>query len=418
MDGHSWMLYISIVVLLAFSAFFSASETSLSSLNKIRLRKRAQDGDLAAKTAIRLTERYGKTLNTILVGNTILNIILSTVTALVFTALLPVYGALVSTIVTTVLVLCCTEILPKSYASAHADRLALLIARPLHFLDKLLTPVTFLFGKLQRAFARRVAPREKYPTMTEEELHYIIGAIEQEGVLEEEESNLVQSALDFDETSLREIITPRVDIEGLDADASQEEIRQALTDIRFSRLPVYEGSVDNIIGVLFVHDAVSRLLRGEPVNLRALCEEPYFVHKGMKLSSLMRAFQSRRTRMAVVLDEYGGTLGLVTLLDMMEELVGDLANDADEEETLRELGEGRWEVTGGYAPDDLFETLGITPDTQDSDYSTVSGWAMSRLGHIPNAGEGFEDAGYAFTVAEMEQQRIGRLLVEKTERRV
>lgn len=408
MDSHSWMLYISIVVLLLLSAFFSASETALSSLNKIRLKKRAQDGDPRAATALALTEQYHKTLNTILVANNLVNIATSTIMALIFTSLFHTYGPLISTIVTTILVLIAGEILPKSYANAHSDELALRIARPLRAVSAVLTPVTFLFGKLQHVFHEHTSPEEKAPSITEEELLYFIESIEEEGVLEEEESNLVQSALEFDETSLGEIITPRVNLVALDVDSSQEEIREVLIDARHSRLPVYEGSMDNIIGVIFVRGAIGRMLQGEELSLREIADKPYFVPKGMKLSALMAVFRSKQARIAIVLDEYGGTLGIVTLRDLVEELVGDI-QDEEEEKSLLSWEEDRVVVDGSYDLEDLWEELALPEQEDQDDYSTVSGWAISLFGRIPEDGEELRGEDFLLTVLEMDGNRIKRL---------
>ena len=406
MESHSWVLYISIVVLLGLSAFFGASETSLSTINKIRLKKSAQDGNARARVALELTEQYDKALTTILVGNNLVCVAASTIGTLLFTSLFGVSGAIVSTVVFTILFLV-VEVFPKSFANANSDTVALHIAKPLRAASFILAPLCFVFRKLQKALYGRGGQDEKAPSITEEELLYFIESIEEEGVIDEQESNLVQSALEFDETTLREVITPRVNLEALDVESTQQELTDFLLSAKHSRAPVYETSVDNIIGILFVPDAMRLLMAGKDVNLRGILEEPCFVHKGMKLSDLLSVFQSKKAHMAVVLDEYGGTLGIVTPIDLLEELVGDIYNDAPESLTMRE--DGSYEIDGGCDLWDMFDALGVDHSDIESDYSTVNGWAMSLIGFIPGAGESFSFKGYDFTVLETNGTRISRL---------
>ena len=407
MESHSWMLYISIVVLLALSAFFSASETSLSTINKIRLKKSAQDGNARARVALELTEQYDKVLTTILVGNNLVCVAASTIGTLIFTSLFGVSGgAIASTALITVLFLT-VEVLPKSFANANSDKVALRIARPLRTVSFILAPLCIVFGKMQKTLNASEDSEKKAPSITEEELLYFIESIEEEGVLEEQESNLVQSALEFDETTLREIITPRVSLEALDVESTRQEIADFLLTAKHSRAPVFETSVDNIIGTLFIPDAMRLLMAGKEVNLREMLTQPCFVHKGMKLSDLLSVFQSKKAHMAIVLDEYGGTVGIVTPIDLLEELVGDIYNDAPESLMRRE--DGSFEIDGGFDLWDMFEALGVDESDIHSDYSTVNGWAMSLIGFIPEAGESFSFRGYDFTVLETDGNRISRL---------
>jgi CBS domain containing-hemolysin-like protein len=401
------------VVLLLLSAFFSASETALSAHNRIRLKKKAEDGDRRAKTALKLTESFDKTATAIMVGNNLANIAASAIATVICTGLFARYGAGIAVAVTTALVLAFGEILPKSFAAANADRLALFLAGPLRLACAVLTPFSAVFGRLRGAFRGAGGAGEKAPTITEEELLYFIETIEEEGVLEEQESDLVQSALEFDETTLREIITPRVNIDALDISSTQEEIAGFLLNTSHSRIPVFESSVDNITGVLFVRDAMKYLARGEDVPLRELLEEARCVHKGMKLSALLTVFKSEQVRMVIVLDEYGGTFGIVTLVDLLEELVGDLYREEEPEELIR-LEDGVCEVTGGYPLWDMFEELDPGLEKPGSDYATASGWAMNLLGQIPGVGESFEAGGYRFTALSVEGHKIARLRIERS----
>jgi CBS domain containing-hemolysin-like protein len=253
---------------------------------------------------------------------------------------------------------------------------------------------------------------EREPSMTEEELIYMVDAME-ESVLDEQERELVQSAMEFDETSLYEILTPRVDITALDIEAGLDEIKKAFVEQGYSRIPIFEGTVDNIIGVLYTRDFLLALIEGREINLREMLKEALFVHKGMKLSHLLASFKSRQLNLAVVVDEYGGTLGIVTMEDVLEELVGDIWDEDDEiKQDIIETGEGSHEAAGDCDLQELFEKLELTEDEEASGFNTVGGWALSKLGHIPEAGEAFTEEGYLFTVLEMDGRRLKKLAIE------
>jgi len=396
-------MYIFIVAALAVSAFLAAAETALSNHNKIRMKKKAQEGDPRAKTVIHLIEHYDKTLSTLFVADNLLAVGASSMGAMVFTYLFGASGVLVNTITFTFLFLI-VEIFPKTLADARSDETALGVAGPMRALCVILTPLSIIFMVLQTKM-RKWAAKEDIPSITGEELLHLIETIEEEGVLDEQESNLLQTALELDETSLWEIITPRVNLEALDADSTREEIAEFLQNAQHSRVPVYEESVDNIIGILFVQKAMSLLIAEKEVNLRDIIETPYYVHEGMKLSGLISVFQSKEVHMAVVLDEYGGTAGIATPVDILEELVG-----KPEELTPKE--DGSFEISGDYYMWDMFDELSIDEKDIESDYSTVNGWAMSHIGFIPEAGESFVFGNYRFTVLEMDGNKIARLRAE------
>jgi len=400
------------VVLLALSAFFSSSETALTTLNKIRMKTRADKGHGGARTALALSKNYDKTITTILVGNNVVNITVSTLGALLFTKLLGPSGAVVSTVVMSILVLLLGEILPKSYAMSHGDAVAVRLSRPLKAVSVLLMPITAVFTKASRIFRPPGAADKGAPTMTEEELHTFIDHIEEQGVLEEQESELVQSALEFDEISIREILTPRVEMVALDVECTGEELRETLLTERFARLPVYEHNIDNIIGIVYSRDLLQSLLRGETVDLRASLGAAYFAHKSMKLSQLLQNLKTHKANLAVVTDDYGGTLGIVTMRDVLQELVGELWEEGMENKPdLLQIAQDRWEVNGGLDLEALFEGLSLEEQEDDGDFCTVNGWAMDRLQHIPEPGEEFTYEGYVFRVGEMDGRRIHKLIV-------
>ena len=263
--------------------------------------------------------------------------------------------------------------------------------------------------------ARFTGSGDNSPSVTEQELKVIIETIEGEGVLEEQESDLVQSALEFDEIDAQEVITPRVDMIAVDIDDPIEETIKTVMESRYTRIPVYQGSTDNIIGILQARDLLESIIRGGEIDLRRLLSDPLFVHKTKKISTLLSDFKRNKVHIAVVTDDYGGTMGIVTMEDLLEELVGDIWDEDEEEvQELVQVGENRYEVTGDMNVYEMFEQLGVDDRSFDSDYNTISGWAMEMLEHIPEVGESFTYKNLTITVLEQENQRIIKLLVEVT----
>ena len=400
-------MYIIIAVMLLFSAFCSASEAALSSVNKIRLKKQAGEGSKRAKAVLGLIDNYEKNLTIIIVGNNLASVGASTIGTLILADLFsPAVAAGSSTFIFTFLYLL-VEILPKTFARRNSEKVAFKIPGVLKVSGVILYPLVVFFRLLQSLQKQK----DSQPSITEGELLHFIESIEEEGVLEEEESKLVKSALEFDETTIREVITPRVDLEALDADSTREEIEEFLSQANHSRAPVYETSVDNIIGVFNLRDAMRKMLNGQDVSIREIMEEPHFVHKGMKVSALVSIFKTQKVRMAVVLDEYGGTVGIVTPTDLLEDLVGDLYSERSK--TLIPCEDGSTQIDGGYYLWDMFDKLGIDTTDIESDYSTVNGWAMSIIGFIPEGGESFEFRGYHFSVTGMDGNKISTMRAQK-----
>jgi len=407
-------MLIVIAALIGCSAFFSVSETSISTFNKIRMRKKAEDGDKNAKKVLRIWDNFDKTLSSILIGNTIVNITASTMAAALLTSLLgAATGAVVATVAMTLLVLLFGEILPKSYSKDNAEKAALKVAGPLNAINFALTPLSAVFLKITAAVRNR-SGKDNGPSITEEELIYMMDTIEEEGVLEEQERDLVQSALEFDEIPIRDILTPRVNITAIDIDSKPEEIKKTIVETGYSRIPVYQSTIDKIVGVLYTRDYLLAMVNGESIRLRGMLGEPLFVHKGMKLSHLLASFKAKKLNLAVVVDEYGGTLGIVTMEDILEELVGEIWDEDDEIPLgFIETGEGSFEAEGDFDLWDMLEKLGIDEESVDSDYSTVGGWALHMLGHIPLANEEFTFSNHSFTVLSMDGHRLKKLGIKK-----
>ena len=408
-----WFSYILLVILIALSAFFSASETAYTTVNKIRLQNYVDAGSKKAKTALCIAENYDRTLTTILIGNNIVNIGASSIATLLFVKLFGPSGAAISTAVMTILILIFGEVLPKSFAKESSEKFALAFSRPLRILMTLFWPVVFLFIQLKKV-AKHISPikEEETPTVTEQELKFIVESIEDEGVLEKQESELVQHALEFDEKTVQEVLTPRVDMTTLDIeDDLQTNIGLVLTE-RFSRIPVCRGTSDRIIGILHTKDLLEALVRGDAIDLASMVQPAFFVYKTKKLSSLLADFKRNKTHVAIVTDDYGGTVGMVTMEDLLEELVGDIWDE--DEEIIRDfvrIDSQHFLISGDLTIRELFDHLDLPFSNLESNHTSCGGWALEALGHIPQAGEAFRFKNMTLTIQEMDDQRVKKLSV-------
>lgn len=414
MDSIDLSTVIFSVVLLLCSAFFSSAETAFSSVNMLRLRSMAEDGSRSAKTAMKLLTDFDKMLCTILIGNNVVNIALSSLSTVIATTAFGDSGVAIATGVATFLVLTFGEIIPKSLAKENSEKIVLLTAAPLNFLMIILTPLCWFFIKLRSLLTKNVES-EKQPTITEQELLYMLDTIEEEGVLEEQEKDLVQSALEFDETTVQEIVTPRVNMIALDIDDPPEEILKIVQSERFSRIPIYKDGIDNIIGWVQARDILDAVIAGKEIRLRKLMTDIMYIHRTMKISKLLGEFQRKKQHIAVVIDDYGGTLGIVTMEDVLEELVGEIWDEDDEIITeFIQQEDGSYIVSGDMNIREFFESIDYEPKDFDSSYITMNGWALECLEHIPAIGETFKSGILTVAVEEMEEQRVTKLRVVKT----
>lgn len=414
MDVHLWM-FIVLGVLIALSAFFSASETAFSSMNEIRMKNYAKDGNKKAKTALKIAQSYDKALSTILIGNNIVNIASASLGTVIATIFFGANGAWISTIVMTILVLIFGEILPKSFAKENAESFALKVAGVLHFLMKLFSPLVWFFISLRKLVAGK--KEKEQPSVTEEELKVIMQEIQDEGVLEEQESELAQSALEFDEIDVDEIFTPRVDVTAVDVDMEPEEVKNLFFTCKFSRMPVYEGQIDNVIGILHEREFLSKLLSGEPIDLRTLAREAMFIPQSLKISLALAELQKKKQQMAIVVDDYGGTAGVITVEDILEELVGEIWDEDEEiEEDVVLVAEHVYEVNAQANIYDVFDQVGVVYKEKElsGGSNTVGGWILDTLQDIPEENETFSFHNVTVTVKEMEDQRIQTVRMEVT----
>ena len=377
---------IAIVILIAFSAYFSASETAFTSINRIRIKNLANDGNKRARMVQELSERYDDLLSTILVGNNIVNIATSAIATVLFMEMYPVYGATISTIAVTIVVLIFGEISPKSLAKENPEKFAMTSAPFLKFLLILLTPVNWLFKCWKKLLALIFHTDEVKP-ITEDELLTIVEEAETEGGIDEEQSELIQNAIEFNELEAWDVLTPRVDIKAAEIDDSQQEIEELFLSTGFSRLPIYEDDLDSIVGVLNQKD-FHNFIKGTDTPVSEYVKPVIFVAGSMKISQLLKRLQMGKTHIAIIVDEYGGTSGLVTMEDIIEELVGEIydEHDAVALQDIVQQQDGSYRVLCGTNLDKMFDFFDVK---EEIDATTVNGWVVLQLDNLPKVGDTF-----------------------------
>ena len=409
-------LIITLIILFILSAFFSSAETAFSSVNKIRLRNYEGEGRKGSKKALFIVENFDKALSTILVGNNIVNIAAASISTKVATDLFgDGKGILISTIVVTILVLVFGEILPKSLAKENAETYSLFIAGILFMLMKVLAPITFLFVKLKQVVTSAFKGND-IPSVTEEELKTMVNISQEEGVIDFNERELVTRSLEFDDITVGEVLKPRIDIVAVEVSQSIEKVRDVFLEERYSRIPVYEENIDNIIGILSEREFLSHLVRFGDVDIKAILREPLFVVESMKIATLLPELQKNKVHMAIVIDEFGGTSGLITLEDILEEIVGEIWDEHDEKiKNFTKINEYKYEFNADYPLEDFFKELGMDFNKVTSSSHTIGGWIYEELEHIPTVGEIVEYDNLLVTVKNVEGRRIRKVTVEITE---
>ena len=398
-------LWVALVILVGFSAFFSASETAFSSLNQIRLKSRAEDGDSSAARVLAMAEQYDKLLSTILIGNNIVNIAAASIGTILFTQMLGAErGATVSTIVLTIIVLIFGEVTPKSLAKEMPEKVATAVSPFLVLLIALMTPLTWLFTQWKKLLGRFVHSGEA-DTITEGELMTMVSEAENDGELTDRESELIRSAIEFDDVEVEEILTPRVDVVAVEDDIPLEELAQTFAESGYSRLPVYHGTIDNIIGVVHEKDFyIARLKKATKID--DLVVPTLYTTGSTQISQLLRTLREQHHHLAVVVDEYGGTEGIITLEDILEELVGEIWDEHDEvTEDFRKQSDGSWLVSGTASVDDLYEELDL-PEEEDIDSNTVNGLVQEKTCHLPKVGDRFTLGEYDGVVTRTAKRRV------------
>ncbi len=401
---------IIMVICLISSAYFSATETAFSCANKTRLRALAEKGNKKASLAVNLADKYDRLISTILIGNNIVNILLASMATLFFVEELQMSnGAAISTAVVTVAVLIFGEITPKSIANDFPEKFAMFSAPFIRLLIWLLMPLNFIFSLWKKLIGLLVKV-EQEDNMAQEELLMMVEEAEQEGDIDTDEGDLLRNAIEFSDLKAEDILTHRVDLEALPIDSAKKEIAQKFTETRFSRIPIYEDNIDNIVGVIHQKD----FYVGTGVTTAAIKDiisPVLFVHQSENIDDLLKKLQKEKAHIAVVVDEYGGTLGIVTMEDILEELVGEIWDEHDEiVEELRELDENNFIIDCNMNLDDFCEEFEIETE---SDSVSVGGWVAEQIGNIPDVNDSFTFGNLVVTVTETDSHRAATIKVEK-----
>ena len=404
-----------ILVCVFFSNFFSSSEMAYSACNRVRLENASDDGSKRAAAAVKIVERFDDTLSTILIGNNLVNIAASSLGSLAVMELLGDGYAWVSTVVITTLVIIFGETIPKIVAKNSANRIALRHAYFIRILSVLFKPLIMLVVGLIRLICLPLKGERTDASDDDavEELSSIIETAEDESVLDEDRSELVQAAIDFSDVMASEVMTARVDMLALDIEDDWDELLKTIDESPYSRLPVYEDGVDNIIGVLYLNHFLKALAGDEKPDIRSLLMPVCYVYKTMKLPAVLSELRRAKQHLAVVVDEYGGTLGVLSMEDVLEQLVGEIWDETDEvEEEIVERPDGRFELDGDMVISDFIELMELNEEDFDFGSDTVGGWTIEMLGSFPKVGDSFEYENFTVTVLQMDGLRVEKILVQ------
>ncbi len=418
MDGSQINSIIIFIVCVGFSAFFSSSETAYTSVSRIRLKHASEDGDRQAQKALNLQQNFESLLSTILIGNNLVNIAASSIATLFFINLFPTYGATIATVATTVILLLFGEITPKLIAKVYSEPVAKKVATPINLLMKIFTPFVWIFSQWQK-FIRRIIPLTNNELISEEELLSIVDEARLGGSIEKEEHKLVKAAIEFDDMDISAILTPRVDVIGFDINDTDAEIQALYVSSPFTRMVVYDEDVDNVVGTLHVKDFF-RYLDAKENNLdkynsiHDLLTKPLLVPPTIALSDLLTSMQEAFTHIAVVVDEFGGMIGIVTMEDVLEELVGEIWDESDVVRTdIRKLKEpDTYLIQGTYSIDKLFELFHIKTDEVWMS-NTVNGFIIEQFEYIPENNEVLYYNDLKFTIVNALRQRVNEVVVER-----
>ena len=408
------ILIIALILCVICSAFFSGSENALSECNKLRIKKEAEEGNKAAKRAQNLIENYSKSISTILIGNNLVNIAASSFTTVLALRLFPNIPDAVTyaTIIITIIILICGEIVPKILATEHANSISKFISFPLRIFQILFSPLLVVITKLIDKTEHMWTPEEVEDSVTDEELVDIVESIEEEGVIDEDKSELIISAIEFSDIDAYEIMVPRVDVVGINIEDSVDEILKDLSIFNHSVVPVYKESLDDIVGVIKTKDLMRQYLITGSINLEEIMKEPKFVHKTKSILDLLEEFKETGDQMAFIIDEFGGTMGIVTTEDILEELVGDIWDEKDKvEPEFIEKTENILEVDGMMNIFDFFELVEYDSREFESAYTTLGGWCTEMLEDFPEVGEKFSFEYMDFEILEMDDLRVEKVKV-------
>lgn len=411
MDDDGIGRTVILILLILMSGFLSAAETAFIKFNRIRMKNLAAANNKKAALVLSLDDNYDILMSTILIFNSIVNVTATSLAIFIISKYFNNYGIIISTIIAVLLILIFGQLVPKGLAEAASEKFAMFSAGAVKILIFVCTPVNFLLSMFRDAFGR-IFVSEALPSITEDELRTMIDEVENEGVINKNESDLIRSAIEFNETVVEDIYTPRTDIVGIEEDEGLDDIKEKFLMSGYSRLPVFQGDMDNIVGVLHEKDFYQALSRKEK-DIKKLISKTLYITPNKKISELLKELQLSKAHMAVVIDEYGGTEGLVTMEDIMEELVGEIWDEHDEViEWFKKIGENKFLVSCNADIDDMFELLGLEPD-EELDVTTVNGFVTMLFEGIPQAGRRIAYKDLDITVTKAEAKRVLEIQVEK-----
>lgn len=407
------MMWLSIVILFLFSAYFAIAETSFASSSKNKIKAKADDDNPKAETALYILENFDEAVTTILIGTNICHLAVASIVTVIVTRNWGISWVSLGTILTTLALFFFSEMLPKSLAKRYPEALALSSASLLRFFMSLFKPLSFLLAKIGQCVSK--AGGEEEVSVTEDELYDIIEDMTDDGKLDEAQGDLLSSALDFGDTTVESILTARVDMEAVDVSWPSEKIMSYLKGHRHSRYPVYEENTDHIIGTIHLRKYLKAYLKNHDVNIRTLIDKPHFIHYSMKVDELLPDISAKKLTMAIVLDDFGGTMGIVTAEDVQEELVGEIWDEEDiVVESFKQLGENRYLVNATMTVGEIFDEMDWEPEEDDEDLEQkrASEWAFEAIGHVPSVGESFVFESLKVSIARMRGNRILLMIVE------
>lgn len=412
MSTKNLIQLIVIIVGIILSAFFSSSETALTSVNIFKIRQMEKNGVEKAPLVRKLVDNIGSVLTTILIGNNIVNIVTTTIATIFFTEVMGPKGAVISPIILTIVVLIFGEVTPKNIAAANSEKLALNVARPIKLLDFIFKPVNVILGKITGAITKVfVGEEEESSLVTEEDLKTIVDVSEEQGVINNEESEMINNVFEFGNSYVSDIMTARTNMEAISIESDQEELNEMLKETNHSRIPVYGKNIDNILGILHMKDIVSAIADGKELNLEEIIRPAYYVYDNMHIFDLFTNMRSENVSLAIVIDEYGGTSGLVTIEDIVEELVGEIDDEYDKDEKdIFKLTENSYLVKPALHLSDFNDYFNLELEEIKND--SIGGYVIDYLSRIPEQGDSIEVDNIKITVDEVDRYKIEMLKVE------
>lgn len=413
MSQKNWIELILIILGVAGSAFFSSSETALTSLNVFKIRQMEENGVENSSIVRKLTDNIGKVLTTILIGNNIVNIVTTTLATIFFTDLFGASGAVISTVVLTLTILIFGEVTPKNIASSQSEKVALRVARPIKFFDIIIKPMSFFLQAITNLLTKMIIG-EDHPSqdiVTEEDLKTIVDVSEEQGVINNEESEIINNVFDFGDSDVEDIMTARTNMEAIAVDMDDKDLRDFLKNCKHSRIPVYGKSIDNILGILHMKDIVAFIAEDKDLNIEEMIRPAFYVYDNMHIFDLFKSMRNENVSLAIVIDEYGGTSGIVTIEDIVEELVGEIEDEYDTHlETIFKVNDMEYLVNPSIHINDFNDYFDTNLEQIKND--SIGGYLIDRLGRIPKESDFIEEDGMVISVLQVNRYKLEMLKID------